>query len=142
MTSLGGFANRLVGHISDQSTGKKIKEKKLDVINRYLINKRNKLRDEVDEESDPSKPDHNYFENVDDNTLDRITIARLGVDIPINDSGLGEDELMEGFKALNMKRARNIMEASPKDRETMLSALGLTQDATLNEIASALTGDA
>ena len=75
-------------------------------------------------------------------TLDRITIARLGVDIPINDSGLGEDELMEGFKALNMKRARNIMEASPKDRETMLSALGLTQDATLNEIASALTGDA
>lgn len=142
MTSLGGFANRLVGHISDQSTGKKIKEKKLDVINRYLINKRNKLRDEVDEESDPSKPDHNYFENVDDNTLDRITIARLGVDIPINDDGLGEDELMEGFKALNMKRARNIMEASPKDRETMLSALGLTQDATLNEIASALTGDA
>lgn len=143
IATVGGFLNRAVGHIADHVAKKKMKSKKFDIINNYLKNKRAKLKDEIKELKDNNEnvDNNKYLENVSDGALDRITIARMGVDIKISNADASDAEKMEGFKALNIKRARNILEASAEDKKSMLSALGLSSSATLDEVASALTGD-
>ena len=83
--------------------------------------------------------------NLTDKEVDRITVARLrvkenGSDIRIDDTDLTATLKDAAFEALNLKRAKLIME-SGREKDGILAALGVDTNASLEQVAAALKGE-
>ncbi len=133
-----GMAEKYGGKINDKILDKKADSKKKKVIKSYLEKKRQTVREQA-ENAFKGHPE-GYGKNLSDNLVDRITIGRLGINVKLSNEDISNDLLLKGFDKLNLKRANNIMKSGEAKGE-MLAALGLEEDASVEEIAAALTGD-
>jgi len=122
----------------------KTKEMKLTFVNDYIKNKQSRL-DVSTADMFQDVPD-NERDNFGENTLSeqekkRLIIARLGLDIEITDEELSDDDKLNAFKLLAIRRARNILNASEATRKEMLGTLGLDRNAGESDIVKAITGE-
>ena len=75
------------------------------------------------------------------NEVDHILLGRLGVDIPVENTAVSDQEKEQAFEKLNLKRANNILNSKEADRNSILDALRLDHSATAEDIALALKGE-
>ena len=132
---LGTGCSMLEKFISSKSDSHKKEENKvimLDEIDKYLIKKRTAVDRDVQ-----SKLGNGI--RLADNEKDRITLMRLGVDAQIVNADIPEKEKLAAFEALNLKRAKQIMDS--RDSADIIKALGLDPDAGVKDIAAALKGE-
>ncbi len=134
--NIGSMALKYLGmgigkKMSSNAERTKNTEKKRD-INEYIDKK---VRDIVSEGAQ---------DNVTEKEAKKIVLARLGVEFDGSkpetklegDTDLSDNQLMDGFNKLMLKRAKNIMESDKKNE--MLTAMQLEPGATLEEIAEQL----
>ena len=70
-----------------------------------------------------------------------VAVARLGVDVPIENDAFTDDVYEQAFQKISEKRANNILQSSEKEKNQMLDALGLDHDAHFEEVVAALGGE-
>ena len=138
--TLGGYIGKYSEKISDKRAESKINAKKQEIIESYLKKKRAKVRIQIRN----AFRTHYFSEMISDtsnNELDRITIARMGINVKISQDDISEKDKIAAFEAHNLKQAKNIMDSGDRNKSQILRALHLKDNATLGEIASALKGD-
>lgn len=134
-----GLIEKIGSKITDKAIESKTEDKKIEIIEKYLEKKRDKIRDQAARAFRYHQG--RYGEDITDNEADRIILGRLGIDTDINDTPVDKTEKQEAFEKLNMKRAKNIWNSRDSDKDQMLTALGLDKHASLKDVADALKGD-
>ena len=132
---IGTVVNKIdkkIGEKSDKNLAEESERIKLSEIDKYLQKKRSRVI--ADANNKLGQP-----VNLGANEIDRITLGRLGVDITIVNDPISKEDKLKAFEELNLKRAKQIMEAD--DTEDILSTMGLNKDASLEEVAAALKGE-
>ena len=161
----GGAGVSLIGNLS-KGIGKAVdakkasnekealKPKKRDIVDEYIGEKAGRIMDEARNIrlSDPEKSEYGV-QTFPMPTLDeakKIAVLRLGVTDDTRISVMGDDDLdlnlssedyEKAFKIITEKRAKNILKSEDADKNEMLDALGLSHDASLEDVKSALSGD-
>ena len=131
-----GMIDKYVGKQTDKNIAEGSENIKVGEIDKYLNKKRSKVQKDINEKF--NMPAHVDFQ-MGNNELDRITLGRLGVDIKIVNDPISKEEKLKAFEQLNLKRAKQIMAAD--DTREILTAMGLNEDANLEEVAAALKGE-
>ena len=128
------YAEKKAGEASDKRVAKKNKETRIEVLDEYLRSKRDKIRTYANTiyGTDP---------RLTNNEVDHILLGRLGVDIPVENTAVSDQEKEKAFEKLNLKRANNILNSKEADRNSILDALRLDHSATAEDIALALKGE-
>ncbi len=139
-STIGGYFAKYGEKASDAKAETKIKEKKKRIIEDYITKKSAKIQEQANQ-AFKNHPLADFFKNLTQDQKERIVVARLGVNIDITDNALSEDDKLKAFEARNKKQALAIMNSGKQDKETILTALKLDTNASLEEIQSALTGD-
>lgn len=140
LDKVGGAAEKK----SDENQAKASKEAQLKHVNEYIAKGTEKLQ--VGEDaifkgiSEDEKGNYGSGE-LTANEKERIVIARLGVDVEILDEPLTDEEKQAAFKLLAMKRAKNILNASPDTKKEMLKSLGLGDSAKAEDVVAAMVGE-
>lgn len=129
----------MMGQQSGENAEKMAEEKKQEYIKQYLEKKRDTVQKEA-EEAFRGHPNASSITTLSDSEKDRIVIARLGVDVEINNSGISDEMYLQAFEKRNLKQARGIMASGEKDKAEMLKALHLDSDASVEDVAAALGG--
>ena len=134
-----GLAVKIISDDIDKTEKQKANAVKQKEINKYLRDKRAKVR------TDANTKFPGIQVNLTDKEVDRITVARLrvkenGSDIRIDDTDLTATLKDAAFEALNLKRAKLIME-SGREKDGILAALGVDTNASLEQVAAALKGE-
>ena len=147
MDALGSVLGKIgeaVEKKSDEKAAKANKDTQLKHIDDYITSRSSKL--DVGEDvifkgiAEDEKENYGKGE-LTDNEKARIVIARLGVDVEITDEALTDEEKMAAFKLLAMKRAKNILNASPDTKKAMLRSLGLGESATAEDVVASMVGE-
>ena len=141
MPVIGIAANKLdkmFGKISDKNAANEAEDIKIGEIDKYLTKKRVKVQADVDNKLNMGA---NHFQMSNDE-IDRITMGRLGVDISVTNDPLTNEDKLKAFEQLNLKRAKQITDISDAtERGNILKAMGIDEDANLEQIAAALKGE-
>ena len=140
VATAGGYAAKYGERKMDNDTNKAIKERQKSIIYRYITDKSRKIQKQADH-AFKNHPQANAFKNLTQNEKERIVVARMGVHVEISQQALDENDLMSAYEIRNEKQAKAIMNSGKKNREEILKALMLDNDATLEDIQSALKGD-
>lgn len=144
LSSVLGKIGEAVEKKSDDKAAKANKDTQLKHIDDYITSRSSKL--DVGEDvifkgiAEDEKENYGKGE-LTDNEKARIVIARLGVDVEITDEALTDEEKMAAFKLLAMKRAKNILNASPDTKKAMLRSLGLGESATAEDVVASMIGE-
>lgn len=135
----GALGNLVKQHelASDLMVRDKLREEKMNVVNKYVQDKISKLDNDISDYEGRTGTQLNMTPKE----KKRIIIARLGVDLEITDTDPSTSEMESAFDFINHKRALYIMNSSKDEREEMLDALHLDYNATLKDIESVLRGD-
>ena len=134
-----GLAEKIISDDIDKTEKQKANAVKQKEINKYLRDKRAKVR------TDANTKFPGIQVNLTDKEVDRSTVAILrvkenGSDIRIDDTDLTATLKDAAFEALNLKRAKLIME-SGREKDGILAALGVDTNASLEQVAAALKGE-
>ena len=132
---------KYAGIVSETKTGNKIQKKKGEVVGRYLVRKREKIRQQA-RNAFSKRPDAQALsDNLTNDEKDRITLGRLTGPQEVVPTPVEDKEKIAAFTKLNLKRAKNILQADEATKKKIFDALHLSKDATIDELASALEGD-
>ena len=134
VSSLWKGLGKYVDSKSKDADAKADKKNKDSVMDTYITEKMQKIRDEI-----KNDPRINAM-NLSDSVVKKIAYARLGADVDLSsdESQITPDVYNAAYNRVVLKRANNIMKSSRGDRNNMLKALGLPQNASLEEVAEML----
>ena len=145
-----GFLAKTIGKFVDKKKAgnekKALETDKHRIVDEYVDEKASRIKTEAEgvklTDEEKAKYGITDLSNI---TLDEakiIAVMRLGVEIRDTDAyGLSSEGYEEAFKILTEKRAKNILKSEDADKHNMLNALGLSDDATLEDVKAALGGD-
>ncbi|MBP5463148.1 MAG: hypothetical protein J6Y20_13640 [Lachnospiraceae bacterium] len=128
----------------DAAAAMESNDKKLKLVDSYLSDKLSRLQISTDEmfADVPQEERGDLGSNeLSEQEKKRVVIARLGLDIKITDEELSDEEKLNAFKLLAIRRARNILKASGETKRAMLNVLALDDSASESDIVKAMTGE-
>ena len=144
VSTLMKYAGKVHDKALETSSAMESNDKKLKSIDDYIRDKMANLQVSTDEMfKDVPQDARDSLGNTELSMKEkkRVIIARLGLDIKITDEELSDEEKLNAFKLLAIRRARNIMNASGATKKQMLRALGLDESAGESDIVKAMTGE-
>ena len=147
MLSMIGGGAKALGAVVDKGINKseenRLHQSKEEVITDYLDGKIERIKEEADQVSLSDLEKQAIRANklsLTDNEARTIAIMRLGVAIPEDTSDLSAlKHKSELFQKITEKRAKNILMSEPAEKKAMLTALGLDEDAALEDVVKALS---
>ena len=140
------FGGAIANASAKKKAGQKSSERMHRVVDGYISNKLDKVKKDARDKRTGNREnpagsgltDAEVHDVTDSEIIQKkIALARLGIEVAKDERGITEDVYKEAFKAITFRRAKNIRD-SGDDRRSMLSALGLPNGATVEEIAEAL----
>ena len=144
VSTLMKYAGKVHDKSLETSANMESDDKKLKSVDDYVRDKMAKLQVSTEEMfKDVSQDDRQGLGSAELSMKEkrRVIIARLGLDIKITDEELSDEEKLNAFKLLAIRRARNILNASSATKKQMLRALGLDESASEGDIVKAMTGE-
>ena len=142
---LGGSVANAIGKRNDKKAYKDSKSRMRSEVDDFVNKKLDKIKNEAQSKrnDNPGNTDlsADEFDWINNSGLiqKKIAIARLGIDLTLDENDIDDGVYKQAFNAITMRRAYNILNSNDNERNSMLTALGLpTTTDDVVEIAEAL----
>ena len=148
LSGIGGLAkaaNTGADQVINRKELNRLRGKRDEVVDEYLTAKARKIKDEaanvgLDDAEKAAVGEATL--NLTDSEAKNVAIMRLGINLPDETRDIKKlESKVEVFKKITEKRAKNILLSDPAEKKKMLDALGLDEDAALEDVERALSGD-
>jgi hypothetical protein len=118
-----------------------LKERKSELVDRYLKDKTPRIKEQAKAMQLSESEQNDLGENgkeLSDLEVRKIIAMRLGFEEKASDYDSDVTDQNKIFEKLTEKRANNILKSDPEEKKQMLSALGLEEDASVEDVKKVL----
>lgn len=149
LSGIGGFLKAVNGVVNAKnaiSQRKKTGVKKKEIVDEYLNDKMVRIKADARGVKDTLLPSQiialgRQGVNITDIEAKKIAVMRLGVEVPEDETEIGSKVYDKLFEKITEKRAKNILLSEDKEKKKMLAALGLDEDAALEDVVASLKAE-